>query len=48
MNAVKDNPHGAEVPPRSGRGKYVTLAVLLLWVVAVLTFTFLKFAGGGK
>jgi hypothetical protein len=33
---------------RGGRGKYVTLVVLLLWVIAVLAFTFLKFSGGIK
>ena len=33
---------------RSARGKYLTLVVLLLWVAAVFTFTFLKFSGGGK
>jgi hypothetical protein len=36
----------SDVPARSARGKYVTLFALLLWVAAVLTFTFLKFSGG--
>ena len=38
----------ADVPARNARGKYVTLVVLLLWVAAVIAFTFLKFSGGGK
>ena len=38
----------AQQPSRNGRGKYVTLVVLLLWVAAVFAFTFLKFSGGLK
>ncbi len=36
------------IPARNARGKYVTLVVLLIWVAAVLTFTFLKFSGAIK
>jgi hypothetical protein len=33
-----------DATPRNPRGKYITLAVLLLWVAAVLLFTFFKFS----
>lgn len=37
-----------KVPAKSSRGKYVTLAFLLVWVAAVFAFTFFKFSGGGR
>jgi hypothetical protein len=30
------------------RGKYITLVLLLAWVVAVFAFTFFKFSGGTR
>lgn len=33
-----------DTTPRNPRGKYITLAVLLLWIAAVLAFTFFKFS----
>lgn len=33
-----------DATPRNPRGKYITLALLLLWVAAVLAFTFFKFS----
>ena len=41
----KDNPHSA---PDKARAKYVTAAVLVVWVVGVFLFTFFKFSGGVK
>ena len=34
-----------DVPQKASRGKYITLAVLLLWVAAVFVFTLFKYAG---
>ena len=34
-----------DVPRKSSRGKYITLAVLLLWVAAVFVFTLFKYSG---
>jgi len=48
LNVAENKSAGADVPARNPRGKYVTLVVLLLWVAAVLTFTFLKFSGGSQ
>ncbi|MBL0121198.1 MAG: hypothetical protein IPP88_00185 [Betaproteobacteria bacterium] len=45
---TEDKFSAGDVPARNTRGKYVTLVVLLLWVAAVLTFTFLKFSGAVK
>jgi hypothetical protein len=35
-------------PVGKSRGKYLTLALLLVWVAAVFAFTFFKFSGGGR
>jgi hypothetical protein len=32
----------------SGRGKYITLALLLAWVIGVFLFTLFKLPGGMK
>ena len=48
MNIAENKSAAAGVPARNPRGKYITLVVLLLWVAAVLTFTFLKFSGGSQ
>jgi len=34
-----------EPRPRSSRGKYITLAILLAWVMGVFIFTLFKFSG---
>jgi hypothetical protein len=45
----KTPPVSANVPPaRSGRGKYITLAVLVAWVIGVFVVTMFKFSGGAK
>jgi hypothetical protein len=35
----------AEVPNKSARGKYITLAILVAWVAGVFVFTLFKFSG---
>jgi hypothetical protein len=44
----KNLPASSSTPPRSGRGKYITLAVLIAWVVGVFVVTMFKFSGGAK
>jgi hypothetical protein len=43
----QENPSGNVPAPvqGNGKGKYITLAILLAWVVGVLIFTMLKFKG---
>jgi hypothetical protein len=45
----QENPGGNVPAPApvqgNGKGKYITLAILLAWVVGVLIFTMLKFKG---
>ena len=48
MNVAENKSAVVDAPPRNAHGKYVTLALLLLWVAAVLAFTFLKFSGSAK
>ena len=48
MNASPDKGGRKDSPVGNSRGKYVTLAFLLLWVAAVFVFTFFKFSGGGR
>jgi hypothetical protein len=33
-------------PTKRSRGKYITLALLVAWVIGVFVFTLLKFSGG--
>jgi hypothetical protein len=41
-------PATTPVAKASGRGKYITLVLLLIWVVAVFLFTLFKLPGGMK
>ncbi len=45
----KTPPVSTNVPhARNGRGKYITLAVLIAWVIGVFVVTMFKFSGGVK
>lgn len=33
-------------PTKNSRGKYITLAVLVAWVIGVFVITLVKFSGG--
>jgi hypothetical protein len=33
---------------KSTRGKYLTLVILVMWVIAVFVFTIFKFSGDAK
>ncbi len=36
------------VQAKNNRAKYITLALLIVWVIAVFVFTFFKLPGGLK